>query len=122
MVIEKNISKRELQDIVREYKNNRNSKKRKTLIESRGLLNIYRLKPFTDNNSTTLCIDLGCRMYINKLETKKSYKESDLVQVNKNSEIPIIIEENDPKTLYTYKGYVYEKERNYDEKKRNKNE
>ena len=47
-------------------------------------------------------------MYINKLDTIKSYKETDIVRVSKNSEIPTIIEENDPKTLYTYKGYVKE--------------
>jgi hypothetical protein len=59
LVIEENLSKRELRDIVREYRKERAGGKKKVLKETRGILNTYRLKPFTENRNTTLYIDLG---------------------------------------------------------------
>jgi hypothetical protein len=107
-VIEENLSTRELQDIIRDYKNGNKNKKKKLLKETRGLLNAYRLKPFTETGEPTLYIDLGFRMYINKLEKQTRYKETDIIQdtTKKGRETLIIIEENLQKYLFTYKSYV----------------
>jgi endonuclease YncB( thermonuclease family) len=107
-VIEENLSTRELQHIVREYRKEKGFKKGKHLKETRGLLNTYPLKLFTENGNTTLYIDLGFRMYINKLDRQDRYTETDIVQVGKNGKMTIIIEGNLQKRLFTYKGYVKE--------------
>ena len=53
-----------------------------TLTETRGLLYTYQLKPLLENGKTILYIDLGFRMYINKLVKNNNYSENDIVQIH----------------------------------------
>ena len=89
-VIDDNLSIRELQDIVTEYRKAIKGEKRKRLKETRGLLNTYRLKPFMENGSTNLYIDPGFRMYINNLNRQSLYKETDMIQIDESNKITII--------------------------------
>ncbi|MBN2440979.1 MAG: thermonuclease family protein [Spirochaetales bacterium] len=109
LVITNDIGKRELQDLVKEYRKDKNHEKKSILLEKRGIPYSYKLKPITEDEKTHFYIDLGFRMYLNKLDNK-TYDENDIIQIKEDKNKSIIIKKNDRglQELYTYKGYVNE--------------
>jgi hypothetical protein len=72
-------------------------------METRGFLNTYQLKPFTENGNTTLYIDMGFMMRINNLDRQIRYTETDIIRVDKSNKMTTnIIEENLQKRLFAY--------------------
>jgi len=108
LVINEGLSKRELKELVKQYRKDTGKEKSLKLPEKRGLPYYYKLKPVTEDENTRLYIDLGFRTYINKRNKRITYNENDIVQIKKagnrynitiTNEIPLIM-------LFTYKGTV----------------
>ena len=77
LVIEHNLSRRELQELVRK-------KIKKThLKEKRGLPYIYPLKMVQTDNTSCLVVDLGFRTYLDLLDKENDYAEESIVQAVK---------------------------------------
>ena len=68
LVISEGLSRRELRELARKYKKEINKGKTPKLTEKRGFPYSYKLKPITEEENTLLDIDLGFRVYMNKLK------------------------------------------------------
>ena len=105
------LSKRELEELIKKEKNKKNSNKTAILVEKRGLLNLHKLSKIENISITTFYLDLGFRVYLDKLEkANNAYTDGSIVRVkeSKNDYNFTLMNEDQNNKLYTYKGFIKE--------------
>ncbi|MBN1698878.1 MAG: thermonuclease family protein [Spirochaetales bacterium] len=102
-VLEEKLSTRELEDLVKEGKEEKNSKNG-NIAEKRGIPFLYRLKKIND----TLSLDLGFRIY--KTHTMNGFNEDDIIEVKKENNVYRFYKKENinPGILFTYRGSIEE--------------